>query len=443
MESHVLQLYNRGKWWDAAEVTFSGEQMNSAVTITYLHDYIASNINYDAKDNSACSVNAPVSIIPTDYPGWPSLFDDILPVGKSRQWWLDYLNVSRHSEFLKNYALLTHACTAPVGNIRVKKTNENDHNAPERRFPIRDVIQLQYDFLEYANERGAAVGGATGAGGVAPKLLLMVENDEVFIDGEFAGKPMVAQAYLTKFARNSRSERDNNILKAEGVFYMALEEILKGYEIETIDTKSMMILEHEGQVSLWLPRFDIQFQGEIAHRLGLESIYSMLNANPGSYQDHFKVIQTVWGKIRDTTEMTSESFVKQYVGRDLLNLVFGNCDNHGRNISFIKSEGNITFAPVYDFAPMKADPEMISRLFKWERDCEQGGIVNFRKVAEELHELCSPAALLHFLSELADNMTNLPAMLKRLGCPDEILDFPAIGFHNTCARLASMGVVNG
>ena len=99
---------------------------------------------------------------------------------------------------------------------------------------------------------------------------------------------------------------------------------------------------------------------------------------------------------------------KQYVARDLLNIVFGNSDNHGRNISFIKAEGNITFALIYDFTPIKADPEVISRLFRWERGCEQGGIVNFRKLAEELHELCSPAALLHFLSELADNMKNLP-----------------------------------
>lgn len=55
-------------------------------------------------------------------------------------------------------------------------------------------MSLQYNFLEYANEQGATVGGATGAGGVAPKLLLMLVKDKVYIDGDFAGKPLTGIA---------------------------------------------------------------------------------------------------------------------------------------------------------------------------------------------------------------------------------------------------------
>jgi serine/threonine-protein kinase HipA len=60
------------------------------------------------------------------------------------------------------------------------------------------------------------------------------------------------------------------------------------------------------QVSLWLPRFDIFETDGVATRLGMESIYSILNAGPGSFQDHFYVINTVWRKIRNTTTMSQE-----------------------------------------------------------------------------------------------------------------------------------------
>ena len=205
----------------------------------------------------------------------------------------------------------------------------------------------------------------------------------------------------------------------------------------------MKVIKKDGQVSLWLPRFDIVVRGGIAHRLGLESIYSLLNAAPGSYQDHFSVIEKIWQKIKNTTSMTSEEFVKQYVARDLLNLVFGNSDNHGRNISFLKLDGDIKYAPIYDFAPMKADPEMVTRLFKWERGCERAGEVDFAKVADHLSPLCGPQELLTFLGELASKMTALPEMLEKLGCPEEILHFPAIGFQNTQNKLVKMGVLNG
>ncbi len=442
MKTVTLEIFNKGQWWDAAEATFMGENMSSGVTLAYKNEYIINSSAYDAKDCWACTVNAPLSIVPVDYPHWPSLFDDILPVGKSRTWWLNYLNISRSSEFIQNYTLLTHACMSPVGNLRVKNTAEQRTGNENRRFHINDVIQLQYDFLEYANENGAAAGGATGAGGVAPKLLLMVEADQVYIDGDFAGKPLAAKPYLTKFARNKRTQRDNNILKAEGAFYLALTRILEGTGIETIDSASMKLLEHNNQVSLWLPRFDIKMVDGIAHRLGLESIYSIMNATPGSYQDHFNVIEHVWYKIQDSSQMTSENFVKQYVARDLLNLVFGNSDNHGRNISFLKSEGNIKFAPIYDFAPMKADPEMVTRLFKWERNCERSGVVDFKKIAVELSGLCPSDTLLDFLAGLAGKLVDLPNRLTHLGCPDEIVNFPAIGLRNTKNKLIKMGVLS-
>jgi serine/threonine-protein kinase HipA len=443
MKKVILQLFNRGTWWDAAELIFDNEQMITPVSLAYFPDYITNCLRYDAIDSWACTVNAPISILPVEYSCWPAVLDDLLPVGKSRDWWLKYLDISRASEFAQNYSLLTRAGMAPVGNMRIKEAASQQSNNVIQHFAIEEVSQLQYEFLEYANEQGAAVGGATGAAGVAPKLLLMLENGKVYIDGDFSGKPLTATPYLTKFARNTRSQRDNNILRAEGVFYHALSKILHGTNIKSIAVDRMMTLEHEGQVSLWLPRFDIEIENNVAKRLGMESIYSIINAGPGSYQDHFTVMEQVWLKIKPGTEMDSAEFAKQYVARDLLNLVFGNSDNHGRNISFLKRESDIEFAPIYDFAPMKADPEMITRLFKWQRDCEKSGMVRFDKVAQELRHFCPPEELVSYLSNLANKLISLHDLLNELGCPKEIVDFPAIGFDRVKNKLIEMGVYHG
>jgi serine/threonine-protein kinase HipA len=177
----------------------------------------------------ACTVNAPVSVVPTDFAGWPAFLDDIIPSGKSRDWWVNFLNIRNLSPFAQNMQLLTNACMAPVGNLRIKeaaqRVTKTQAQAQPKRFSLNDVVKLQYDFLEYAYEQGAAVGGATGAVGFAPKLLLMRDQEQVHIDGDFAGYPLEASAYLTKFARNQRTAIDNDILRAEGIFYHVLTDI--------------------------------------------------------------------------------------------------------------------------------------------------------------------------------------------------------------------------
>jgi len=276
MRPLTLQLFNRKKWWDAAELHFDKAQMTSSVTLSYFSQYISDVLTYNAVDSWACTVNAPVTILPAEYPTWPAVLDDLLPVGKSRDWWLHYLNMARATEFEQNYALLTNACMSPVGNIRIKEAASLVRGANAQRFSTDDVARLQHDFLDYANEHGAAVGGATGAGGVAPKLLLMVDNDEVFIDA--------------------------------------------------------------------------------------------------------------------------------------------------------------------DFAPMKADPEMVTRLFKWGEEYERGGIVYFDKLIQSLESFGDPDELMAFLSQLAEKLIKVPALLEKYGCPEEIIEFPAIGFNRIEKKLADFGI---
>lgn len=434
-----LQVFFAAAWHDAAVLRFHGEGKHTAVSIEYLLDYIKlPQVNFDSRVEQAVTVNAPVSVIKTEYPRWPGLLDDLLPAGKARQWWLNKLDIAHLPVFEADCLLLEKTCMSPIGNLRVKEAILHNTPAPQLRFAIDTVCTLEHDFLEYANSQGAAVGGATGAAGVAPKLLLMVDSNEVFIDADFAGKPATATPYLVKFARNNRTERDNNILKAEGIYYRVLTDLLANTSISTIDTKQLQIREVNGNVSLWLPRFDVVERNGSLQRLGMESVYSVIDAGPGSGWDHFDVIKVLWQRLDGVFNQTCEAFVTEYVIRDLLNLVFGNSDNHGRNISFIKDNGQIRFAPIYDFAPMKADPEQVTRLFRWGQGCELAGEVNFKAVAQQLAAYVAPATLLASLQQWAEKLLHVPDMLANAGCPDEILHFPAIGFAQLEAKLKRM-----
>ena len=179
---------------------------------------------------------------------------------------------------------------------------------------------------------GAISGGATGAGGEAPKLLIRVSPEQqVWIDTYQQNFEQPDQYYLVKFPRNNRSEIDCNILRAEYYYYRELHDL--GFD--TIDVNRMKLIEGRQYPSLWLPRFDTEWQNEYWQRYGLESVYSILNKSAGSHLNHFEVIEELCSILTSIDpNFDGSAFVCEWLQRDLLNIIFGNSDNHGRNTSF-------------------------------------------------------------------------------------------------------------
>lgn len=152
-----------------------------------------------------------------------------------------------------------------------------------------------------------------------------------------------------KYPRNN-TDIDRNILKAEYCYYQ--EPAYLGFD--TIDTQNM-IFENN---ALWLPRFDRGDNSECYH---VESLYSVLG-KAGGELEHKAVIDELFA-LFETQEFIQtpeyKSFVIEWIKQDFVNIAFGNSDNHGRNISFMVKEGRVALAPIYDFAPMRADPDLI------------------------------------------------------------------------------------
>lgn len=200
--------------------------------------------------------------------------------------------------------------------------------------------------------------------------------------------------------------------------------------------------------SLWLPRFDIYFNELGLQRYAMESVYSILGKAAGVTLDHEQTIRRLVHKITHSHmvleqgyQFDIQAFVLEWVQRDLLNILFGNSDNHGRNTAFLKGDGWIKFAPIYDFAPMKADPEGVARTTKWQAPLEVGGEYDFQGIADSLADLVPAQELMAALKLTARQCLNLKQRLIARGVPERIIDMPAIGFTYIEDKLTRWGLV--
>ncbi|NOK10390.1 type II toxin-antitoxin system HipA family toxin [Corallococcus exercitus] len=428
MELH-LQVLIDGSWQRAALLEFSSvtEGRRGGCIFEYEHEYLVRWIS-DAPPLAAASLTLPVEFGPKVWRSWPAFLDDVQPMGSARSWWLRRLNLP--DEAASDFEILRRGTIAPVGNLRIEEAVPEKKEHP-KRFPRQAVIDREHAFIGYAASAGAQVGGATGAGGDSPKLLLRCDDTEqVWIDVWQDDLACPDRHYLVKFAR-SRSERDRNILRSEHVYYKALAAL----GVETIPQDGLALHEGPSGPSLWLPRFDVARQNGREIRYGLESIYSLLGAKPGSFQRHQAALTALHGVI---PEMDWPTVRLEYLKRDLLNQVFGNSDNHCRNIAVLKTDSTVRLAPVFDFAPMKMDLEGITRTTTWE-GYEVGGEVDW----DGLLRSFGPAetSLRQGLRQLALRLCALPELLTDLGLPEETLNFAPLDFRGTEKRLRAWGLL--
>lgn len=437
MKKLTIQALLDASWLDIAELKLleSKQGSASASELEYELEYAIQNL--DKRDEHACSLSLPVQIlIKHESSTWFGFLDDIVPSGAARRYWVNYLDLQRLTHAEQDSILLEKGGIAPVGNLRIKEALppiNPDSTLHLRYFSKEDVADRNVDFLEYAQQMGAISGGATGAGGEAPKLLIRVSPDQkVWIDTYQENFDQPDQHYLVKFPRNKRSEIDCDIVRAEYYYYQILNEL--GFD--TIETTQMKLIEGTKYPSLWLPRFDTEWRNQQWHRHGLESVYSVLNKSSGSHLNHFEVIENLCNLlIHIDSDFDTSQFICEWIQRDLLNIIFGNSDNHGRNTSFLKKSGKISLSPIYDFAPMKADPEVVIRSTTWGSPYEEGGEYRWVQITQKLAPWCDPDLSIGVLKSLARNLVGLKQRLIDKGVPKQIIEMPALSFDYIEAKL--------
>lgn len=442
MNTLTLQLYVQGQWHDAALLSVANPQqgLRAGCTLGYISNYLVDCLE---KEHTALawslSANLPLGWAAyANAPVWAAL-QDIIPAGAARRFLEQRYGQQRPADMAMDVFLLAQCTPAPIGHLRIKESAELIATAPALGFSRDSVVRRDNHFLEYAYEQGAAIGGATGAGGEAPKLLLTEAADGLlYADASLADEHAVTHWFI-KFPRHTANATDQDILRSEYCYYRAIHQL--GFS--TVE-QSGLTLEEMNKPSLWMRRFDRRVENQQVQRFAVESIYSLLEVTePGSYLQHVEVLKRLIRLWRaQQQESTIADLVLEYLRRDLLNHVLGNSDNHGRNTSIIRGEQSIALAPIYDLAPMVMDDEGITRTTKWPQTLERGGQVDWLAVCQLVGELAdlTPEWLYQQLRDTAQELLALPDLLLDLGLPERTWQHPRVPLRHLQRQFTLWGL---
>lgn len=436
----TLQLYCAGAWADAMTLTFDQPEAGfaSPCSFGYVPQYLVDNLEATGSP-LARSVSAQ---IPLGWEPWreaqaPAFVYDIAPAGAAKRFLLTHMGRERPEDLAPELFLLARSTPSPIGNLRIKESLATLDERPALGFSREDVVTRDNRFLEYVHEQGAAIGGATGAGGEAPKLLLTESHEGLLYPDAVLEDGLAVQHWFVKFPRNQATQNDCDILRSEFHYYRALQQL----GVDTVPSQGLA-LEEARKPSLWMQRFDRRVSEAGVERLAVESIYSLAGlVGYGHGMRHTEVLGILAELWRITgQESQLPELVADYLRRDLLNKILGNSDNHGRNIAIIRSEDAVQLAPIYDLAPMVMDEEGITRTLKWPGRMEVAGDVDWRLVCASLKPLLDPEAALTRLRADAEQLRALPDLLSASGLPEATLNHPRIHLRHLDRRLQEWGL---
>ena len=140
---------------------------------------------------------------------WPPFLVDLLPGGAGRRAWLRRMQAENDGPQM-DWHLLTKGAGTPPGNLRIAEavlTPPPDHF--KFGFPRKDIIEQRERFLDYAEERGAHVAGASSVQGEAPKYLIAEDQAGMFHAEGALPDEKIKQFWLVKFPRGSRTDKRN------------------------------------------------------------------------------------------------------------------------------------------------------------------------------------------------------------------------------------------
>ena len=437
MYNLTLQVYGAGLWRDAMTLTFDDPANGflGPCRFAYKASYVL-NADADSRDQSV-SARLPVNFETYALRQAPAFLHDIAPAGAAKRFLINQIGRQKPEGFSDDLYLLGRSTPAPIGNLRVKESVGALEEGDPMGFTRADVVTRDQRFLEYAYEQGAAIGGATGAGGEAPKLLMTQGVDGLLYPDAVLADEQAREHWFIKFARNQAVRNDQDILRSEYLYYRALQQL----GIETVATEDMA-LEEASKPSLWMKRFDRRITDEGVERLAVESIYSLAGVTlPGSRMDHLEVItllSKMW--LQAGQKARIPDLVAEYLRRDLINQILGNSDNHGRNTAIIRNRDGYRLAPVYDLAPMVMDAEGVTRTTKWSKIIERAGVVNWRAACEALVDILDPQQAFERLRHDAQQLRALPDILRDSGLPEATFNHPAIALGRLDQRMSAWGL---
>ena len=407
MDCHI-QIFLDSRWQTAAIFEPDAKTLDRGIDggcrLHYDIDYAVANLG---SPDAQLVPGLPVGFELFRYEHWPAFLIDLLPGGAGRRAWLRRMQAEKDGPQL-DWHLLTKGAGSPPGHLRIAEAvpaPPPDHF--KIGFPRSDIIEQRERFLDYAEERGAHVAGASSVQGEAPKYLLVEDHAGMFHAEGALPDESINRFWLVKFPRGRRSdERNQQVLRNEAPYL----EVARAFGVRTGAP-----LNYDNGV-LFVPRFDRKMTAGQVERFGMHSLYAMAGI-PGYGQ---AVRHDVFCRALASTVTNPGMELREYLRRDILNLALRNTDNHGRNTAILRTYGQIRLAPLFDFAPMFLDPEGIGRVSRWE-DERPGDQPEWGAVCESLKDTLNPAETREWLADLSGMVRRLPELMRQCRVEDDII----------------------
>ena len=193
---------------------------------------------------------------------------------------------------------------------------------------------------------------------------------------------------------------------------------------------------------LFLRRFDRALApGGGVQRLHQESLASLVGQRGSGVAQSQQALLA--GLRRVVTDPARETL--EFIKRDVLNLALRNTDNHARNTAVQRTpEGIVQLTPLFDFAPMFRDPEVVPRSCHW-RDKAGVRQADWRQVIEQL-EVPDPerTAIAAEMAEFAQVVARLDVIALDCGVESDVISACAKAIETQARQLADLaGIAHG
>lgn len=436
-----IEIYRGGCWTSAADILELGVDR---CVVDYLPEYIFGNDAVPISFGMPLEFRAERMSTP-DGGGLeepdrrpPPFLYDLVPQGRGRKFLLGLLRLADSDNLI--LPLLLNGAFNPIGNLRIdtavefyERRRADDGSpdleplrAPGAGFSIDDIAQRSEAFLSHLEVHSMLASGTTGVQGVAPKFLLTQDADGRWFSDLALPDDRAFAHWLVKLPRG-RSDDDRAVLRNEAGYLRTARAC--GVRLEN---EPMLVGE-----MLFVRRFDRVVQNGTLHRLHQESLASVAGLRGfGPAVDQNTLLSALRAYVSNPLAETIE-----YLKRDVLNMALRNTDNHARNTALQRlPDGTVQLTPLYDFAPMFMDPEVVPRTVHWR---VQGRSTT--DWVEILHSLEIPdnerEPVFSAMKAFAAQVSALPEIAKDCGIEPDVLEKCRASIDRVANDLSRIDVV--
>jgi serine/threonine-protein kinase HipA len=411
MDCH-LQLFNNGRWHDAAIVSVAKPELGGVRGAAFLEYELPH--TFETVNPKPVSLTKPVTGDIRHLKQWPAFLYDLISQGNGRKYLLGELRLA--DDQTSDFALLCAGAINPIGRLRVREAVDYYRTDAERFALPKAFDGMTFDkgiapeqgFMEQMLVHGMLAAGTTGVQGAAPKYLITRDHCGLWhADGALADEK-AAQHFLIKLPRG-KAVIDRKVLRNEAA-YMRVTSALGMRVHGKVEVHNDM---------LFIPRFDRRVGPNGVERLHQESAASLAGVVGFEHRpSQFTLLNAIRHVVTNKTAETVE-----FLCRDVLNLAMHNTDNHARNTAVQFVDDVVQLTPLFDFAPMYLDPEGIARAARWHHPQTRQELTTWGNIiaaigldTNEQESVCCA------LAAFAGQLQALPDIMRAAAVDDDILN---------------------